>query len=328
MSGDHHHHDHAHADGGRSLALSFILTLAFALVETAGGIWADSLALLGDAGHMVSDATSLGLATLAAWVAKRPPSSRHSYGLGRAEVVAAVANSLFMVVVVAAIAVAAVMRLQSPAEVKGGAVIGVALVGLAINLLVAWILSRGAHSLNTRAALLHVFGDLLGSVGALIAGVVIYYTGWMPIDPLLSLLICALILYSALRLLREALHVIMEGVPPYLKLPEVGQAMAAQPGVNSIHDLHIWTLASGQVMLSAHVVLADLRRWDDVLVGLRGLLHERYGIDHATLQPEQDVSVVHVPPVQAGQRAKRREESEEPGPDSRHSGEGRNPGIE
>jgi len=297
MTADHHHHLQVPGGSGRSLTLSFILTLAFAAVETAGGVWAHSLSLLGDAGHMISDATSLGLAALAAWVGKRPPSARHSYGLGRAEVVAAIGNSLFMVAVVAAIAAAALLRLKEPTAVKGGAVIGVALAGLAINLAVAWVLSRGERSLNIRAALVHVLGDLLGSVAALIAGVVIYYTGWMPIDPLLSLLICALILYSALRLLREALHVIMEGVPPYLELPEVGQAMAAMAGVNSIHDLHIWTLASGQVMLSAHVVLADLRRWDAVLVSLRGLLHERYAIDHVTLQPEQDATVVHVAPM-------------------------------
>jgi cobalt-zinc-cadmium efflux system protein len=312
MTTDHHHphvHGHGRGDSGRSLIWSFALTLGFAVVEGIGGVWAQSLTLLGDAGHMVSDATSLGLAALAAWVAKHPPSARHSYGLGRAEVVAAIANSLFMVMVVAVIAGAAMMRLHTPAEVKGGAVIGVALAGLAVNLLVAWILSRGERNLNTRAALLHVFGDLLGSVAALTAGLVIYYTGWMAIDPLLSLLICALILYSALRLLREALHVIMEGVPPYLDLPQVGQSMAAQPGVSSIHDLHIWTLSSGQVMLSAHVVLADLRRWDDVLLALRGLLHERYAIDHATLQPEQDVTMVHVPLVQEEQTEKRKEKS-------------------
>ena len=273
------------------------MTLGFAFVEGAGGWWADSLALLGDAGHMMSDATALGVAALAAWVAKRPPSTRHSYGMGRAEVVAAVANSLFMVAVVAAIAVAAVIRLQSPAPVKGGAVIGVALAGLIINLMVAWILSRGERTLNTRAALLHVAGDLLGSIAALTAGTVIYFTGWTPIDPLLSLFICALILYSALRLLREALHVIMEGVPSYLDLPEVGHTMAALPGVGSIHDLHIWTLSSGQVMLSAHVVIADMSRWEEIFDALQTLLQERFGIDHMTLQPERDFSIVPVPPA-------------------------------
>jgi cobalt-zinc-cadmium efflux system protein len=281
---------------------SFALTLGFAVVEIAGGLWADSLALLGDAGHMISDATALGLAALAAWVAKRPPSSRHSFGLGRAEVVAAAVNSLFMVAVVVAIAVAAIIRLQTPTPVNGGGVIGIALVGLIVNLIVAWILSHGEHTLNTRAALMHVMGDLLGSVAALTAGTVIYFTGWMPIDPLLSLLICILILYSAVRLLREALHVIMEGVPSYLHLPEVGQAMAAAKGVSSIHDLHIWTLSSGKVILSAHVVISDMTHWEDAFAALRTLLQERFGIEHVTLQPERDYTVVHVPPVRLFER--------------------------
>ena len=293
--GDHHHH-HPPSDR-RSLTWGFALTMGFALVEGVGGWWAGSLALFGDAGHMISDATALGFAALAAWVAKQPPSTRHSYGLGRAEVVAAIVNSLLMVAVVVAIAIAAVMRLRSPAPVAGITVMGVAFVGLLINVAVAWILSRGEHTLNTRAALIHVMGDLLGSIAALAAGAVVFFTGWTPIDPILSLFICALILFSALRLLREALHVIMEGVPLDLDLPEVGQAMAATPGVDSIHDLHIWTLSSGQVMLSAHVIIPDLSQWEDTLQSLRELIHERFHIDHVTLQPELDVhgSVIHVP---------------------------------
>ena len=293
--GDHHHH-HPPSDR-RSLTWGFALTMGFALVEGVGGWWAGSLALFGDAGHMISDATALGFAAMAAWVAKQPPSARHSYGLGRAEVVAAIVNSLLMVAVVVAIAIAAVSRLRSPAPVAGEAVMGIAFVGLLINVAVAWLLSRGEHTLNTRAALIHVMGDLLGSIAALAAGAVVFFTGWTPIDPILSLFICALILFSALRLLREALHVIMEGVPLDLDLPEVGQAMAATPGVDSIHDLHIWTLSSGQVMLSAHVIIPDLSQWEDTLQSLRELIHERFHIDHVTLQPELDVhgSVIHVP---------------------------------
>ena len=258
-----------------------------------------SLALYGDAGHMISDATALGFAALAAWVAKQPPSAHHSYGLGRAEVVAAIVNSLVMVAVVVAIAIAAVLRLNSPAPVAGDAVMGVAFLGLLVNIGVAWILSRGEHTLNTRAALLHVMGDLLGSIAALTAGAVVYFTGWTPIDPILSLFICALILYSALRLLREALHVIMEGVPPNLDLREVGQAMAATQGVNSVHDLHIWALSTGKIMLSAHVIIPEMTQWEDTLESLRDLIHERFAIDHVTLQPELEGngSVVHVPLV-------------------------------
>lgn len=300
---DHHHHHHT-PSGGRSLIWSFALTAGFAVVEGVGGWWAGSLALFGDAGHMISDATALGFAALAARVARQPPSARHSYGLGRAEVVAAIVNSLLMVAVVVAIAGAAVLRLHTPTPVQGAAVMGVAFAGLLINVGVAWVLSRGEHTLNTRAALLHVMGDLLGSVAALTAGAVVYFTGWTPIDPILSLFISALILYSALRLLREALHVIMEGVPPDLDLREVGRAMAATHGVNSVHDLHIWALSSGKVMLSAHVIISDMTSWEDTLSALRELIRERFAIDHVTLQPELDGhgGVVHVPLVRLSRR--------------------------
>jgi cobalt-zinc-cadmium efflux system protein len=295
---DHHHHHHAHGDG-KTLIWGFALTLGFAVVEGVSGWWAGSLALFGDAGHMISDATALGFAALAARVAKQPPSARHSYGLGRAEVVAAVVNSLLMVGVVMAIAIAAIQRLRAPTPVAGETVMGVAFAGLLVNIGVAWILSRGEHTLNTRAALMHVMGDLLGSLAALSAGAVIYFTGWTPIDPILSLFICALILFSALRLLREALHVIMEGVPLNLDLREVGHAMAATPGVISVHDLHIWTLSSGQAVLSAHIVIPDMTRWEDTLAALRELIHDRFDIEHVTLQPELvgHGSVVHVPVV-------------------------------
>ncbi len=282
---DHHGHHHHHAEG-RALWLALTATLGFAGVEAVAGWWSGSLALLGDAGHMLSDTTALGLAALAAWVAQRPPSARHSYGLGRAEVVAALVNALLMLALVTGIVVHAVERLQNPVAVKGGAVLVVAAIGLVVNVVVALVLSRGGGGINVRGALLHVLGDLLGSVAALLSGAVILYTGWTPIDPILSLLICALILVSALRLLREALHILMEGVPAHLELAAVGRAMAAEEGVHSVHDLHVWTLSSGHVALSAHVVIEELAAWPRVLPGLQTLLHERFHIDHATLQPE------------------------------------------
>jgi len=283
--------EHAH-DGGKTLVLALTLTLGFAAVEALGGWLSGSLALLGDAGHMLTDATALGIAALAAWVATRPPSARHSYGLVRAEVIAALLNGLFMLAVVIGIVVAAVERLQTPRPVVGGAVIGIAAIGLVVNVAVAFVLSRGKQTLNTRAALLHVMGDLLGSVAALLAGAVIYFTGWTPIDPLLSLFICALILYSSMRLLRDVFHVIMEGVPLHLDLEEVGQAMAEVDGVTSVHDLHIWTVASGLVALSAHVVVRDMAGWDGILAELRRLLHDRFRIEHVTLQPESATQVI------------------------------------
>jgi cobalt-zinc-cadmium efflux system protein len=277
-----HHHSHSHSH----LTWALALTLGFGLVEAAGGWWSGSLALLSDAGHMVTDAFSLALAAFAAWVAKRPPSVRHSYGFVRAEVIAAFLNGLLMLLVISAIVVEAVVRLRTPEPVAGGWVMGIAALGLAVNGIVAVVLSHGGEGLNTRAALIHVLGDLLGSVAALLAGAIIYFTGWTPADPILSLVVVALILVSTVRLIREALHVLMEGVPLGLRLEEVGHAMVEVQDVQSVHDLHIWTLASGRIALSAHVDLADLKHWPALLDTLRRMLHDRFDIDHVTLQPE------------------------------------------
>ena len=283
---DHHDHHHGHHHGHSHLGWALILTLGFAVVEAAGGWWSGSLALLSDAGHMVTDAFSLGLAAFAAWIAKRPPSPRHTYGLVRAEIIAAFLNSLLMLGVVAFIVFEAIARLRNPQPVAGGWVMVIAALGFGVNAVVAWVLSHGGKGLNTRAALLHVLGDLLGSVAALLAGAIIYFTGWTAADPILSLLVVALILTSTLRLLQEALHVLMEGVPPSVNLQEVGQAMAGVSGVSGVHDLHIWTLSSGQTALSAHVDMGGLAAWPTVLAAMRNMLHERFDIDHVTLQPE------------------------------------------
>ena len=265
-----------------------MLTLGFVFVEAVAGWWSGSLALIADAGHMLTDSTALGLAALAAWLARRPPSTRHTYGLVRAEVLAALVNGLLMLGLIAFIVAEAVERFGQPRAIHGEAVIGVALLGLLINLLVAWRLSRGERDLNTRAALLHVIGDLLGSVAAVTAGVVILTTGWTPIDPLLSLLVAGLILVSAWRLLSEALHVLLEGVPQSVDIQEVGRNLAALKGVLSVHDLHIWTLSSGKIALSAHLDLHSLEDWPRILLQARHLLARRHGIGHVTLQPEAE----------------------------------------
>lgn len=269
------------------------LTLAYAGVEAGVGWWAGSLALVADAGHMVNDAAALALAAVAAWLAQRPASVRHSYGFGRAEFLAALVNSLALLVLVAWLSVSAVRRLRDPQPVIGEAVSLIAAVGLAINIGVAWLLGRGERNLNTRAALLHVLGDLLGSVAALLSGIVIAFTGWMPIDPLLSMGIGALVLVSSLRLLREALHGLMEGVPFTLAPEEVGRALASLPGVASVHDLHIWSVAPERIMLSAHLVVWDLCQWETVLDACHALLAERFAIQHSTLQPEPMTRTVH-----------------------------------
>ena len=291
----HNENDHAHThshNGQRGLYFAAGITLAYAAIEAGAGWWANSLALLSDAGHMLTDTSALLIAALGAWLAQRKPSPRHSYGLGRAEFIAALVNGLLMLTVVGVVVVHAVERLQQPLEVKGEAVSVVAFIGLLLNVLVLYLLGHGAADLNRRAAALHVLSDLLASIAALMSGLVIVFTGWTSIDPLLSLLIVAFILYSTFRLLGEALHGLMEGVPLSLSLSAIGADMAARPGVLSVHDLHVWSLSSQRLALSAHVVLADLTQWDAVLADMRNLLLQRYGIDHVTLQPETTTRVV------------------------------------
>ena len=285
---EHPHHAHGHALLGRNAAMSMAvgLTVGYAAVELVTGLWFGSLALVSDAGHMLSDALALGLAWFAAWLSRRPAGARHSYGLARAEVIAAFLNGLAMLLVVVLISVEAIGRLLDPQPVQGFGVMVVAFVGLLLNLAVALIISRGERTLNSRAALLHVTSDVIGSVAALSAGAVIYFTGWKPIDPILSLVISLLILTSTIHLLRETLHVLMEGVPRAIDLQEVGQALAGIRHVRSVHDLHIWNISSGQVALSAHLELPSLTHWPEILAQARRILLERFTIGHVTLQPE------------------------------------------
>ena len=289
----HAHHagdaKHLHVVEGRSpraLALALTLTLLFAMVEVVTGFISNSLALISDAGHMVTDAASLGLALLAQIIAKRPPSARHSFGFGRAEALAAFVNGLAMLAVVAWIVFEAVRRFATPQAVEGATVFIVASVGLAINLGVAWLLARDQASINTRAALVHVMGDVLGSVAAIVAGAVIFLTGWMQIDPLLSVLVSLLILKSTVAILRESYHSLMEAVPNTIDYLKVGADLAQVPGVLSVHDLHVWDMSPGQPALIGHLKIRSLREWPEVLALINAMLLERHGIDHVTLQPE------------------------------------------
>lgn len=283
-----HGHGHAHhAHGGRNtLLIALVLTLGFAAVEAFAGWWSGSLALLADAAHMLTDSSALALAAAAAWLARRPPSLSHSYGLARAEVLAALFNSLLMLALIAFIVHEAWQRLGNPRDITGEAVVIIAVIGLAVNLGVAWVLHGGEQTLNSRAALLHVLGDALGSVAAIAAGVVVVTTGWTPIDPLLSLFVAALIGVAALRLLREVVHMLMEGVPPHLKLDAVGHDLAALDGVVRVHDLHVWAVSSGTIALSAHLEIRRLDDWPAILDAARHHMDARHGIRHVTLQPE------------------------------------------
>ncbi|WP_131109798.1 cation diffusion facilitator family transporter [Sulfuricystis thermophila] len=288
-----HSHDHGHAHGGdarsphqrRRLSIALALTWGFALIEALAGLRGGSLALLADAGHMVTDGAALGLALLAAWLAARPTSQRHTYGFGRAELLAALLNALAMLAVVAGITWEAWGRFAEPRPIMGEMVSLVATLGLAVNLLVAWMLSHGQENLNVRGAFLHVLGDVLGSIAAIAAGAVVWLTGWTPIDPLLSLLIGGLVLAASLRLLREALHGLLDGVPFAIDLEHLGKELAAVPGVAEVHDLHVWALSGERLALTAHVRVRDLLTWPEILAGLRHEAEE-HGIGHVTFQPE------------------------------------------
>ncbi|MCP1728651.1 cobalt-zinc-cadmium efflux system protein [Natronospira proteinivora] len=289
MHGHHHHHQGGSETGATPFVIGIIITLCFAVVEFTFGWIAGSLALMGDAAHMASDSLALTLAAGAAWLAQRPASSRHTFGLGRAEVLAAMINATVMLVIVGALGLAAVQRLMNPQPVEGNIVLVVGTIGLMLNIILALVLFHGERTLNNKGALLHVVGDLLGSVAAISSGIIILLTGFTPIDPILTLFICTLILVAALRLLRESAHVVLEGVPQGMDLKQVGEAMANDPGVHSVHDLHIWALSSTQTAMSAHVVLHDLQDWPGVEWRLHTLLTEHFRIDHPTLQPEPAV---------------------------------------
>lgn len=263
------------------------ITLGYALVELAGGVWSGSLALISDAGHMFSDALALGLAAIAAWLAQRPAGLRHSYGWARAEVIGAMLNCLIMLGIVVVLVVEAIQRLLAPQPVIAGGVMLIALVGLIVNGIVAFMLSRSGHNMNARAALIHVMGDLLSSLAALAAGAVIVVTGWIVVDPILSLVISGLILMTTWRLLRDTLHVLMEGVPASIDLTAIGKTLAEVRDVIAVHDLHVWSITPENVALSAHLEINSMAAWPEILQASRIVLHDRFGIEHVTLQPEQ-----------------------------------------
>jgi cobalt-zinc-cadmium efflux system protein len=295
MSDSHlgHHHDgdsaythQSRPTGARPLAVAVVLTLGYALIELVGGLWSGSLALLADAGHMATDSAALLFALAANIIARRPVSDRHSFGLARVEVIAAFVNAIAMLAVVAWIFYEAIDRLRDPVPVQGLGVFVIAAVGLVINLLVAWSLSRDRENVNTRAALIHVMGDLLGSVAAITAGLVIYFGGPLMADPLLSMFVAALILRSTLGVLRETTFVLLDSVPEGLNYAAVGQALARVHGVKSVHDLHVWSMVPGRNALSAHVLVESIDQWPAILKEARRVLATQFHIDHATLQPE------------------------------------------
>jgi cobalt-zinc-cadmium efflux system protein len=280
---------HAHSkqvSNQNLLLIALILTLGFSGVEGTAAYFANSLALISDAGHMVTDAAALGLALLAQIISRRPPSAKHSFGFGRAEALAAFVNSIVMLALVVWIVFEAISRFYDPHKVDGLTVTVVAAIGLLMNIVVAWVLSRDKKSVNTRAALVHVIGDLLGSVAALIAGVVIQFTGWMPIDAILSILVSLLILKSTISILRESYHFLMEGVPLHIDYLAVGNDLRAVPGVLAVHDLHVWEMTPSFPALIGHIEINEMQDWPAIMSRINTMLIDKHGIDHVTLQPE------------------------------------------
>lgn len=287
----HHEHSHSHAHGSvRLLWLAVGLTLGFALIEAAAGWWSGALVLLGDAAHMLTDAFALGLAAVASWLAQRPADRQHSFGFGRVEMLGAFVNAVLMLIVVVMIAYEAIRRLQSPPTIDATTIAWVALIGLAVNILVARLLWPAGDNLNVRGALLHVIGDILGSIVALVTGVVLLFADWYWLDPALSLLICGLIGYSAFNLLREATHQLLDGVPLELDTEAVRLALLEIAGIEKAAHVHIWRIQGHTIGLTAELGVLHANDWAHVLHAAQDMLHERFHIDHATLQPRFGVS--------------------------------------
>jgi cobalt-zinc-cadmium efflux system protein len=271
----------------KRLTLALVLAAVYMFAEVVGGILSNSLALLADAGHMLTDVAALGLSLFAIWAAQRPATPKRTYGYRRMEILAALVNGATLVAIAVLIFAEAYRRWSNPPSVKGGLMLAVACGGLAVNLASLWILRGGREeSLNVRGAWLHVVTDTLGSAQAIAAGIVISGFGWYWADPLASVLIGLLVIISSWGLLRESVEVLMEGVPGHVKLDEVAEVMAAVPGVTAVHDLHVWTITSGFVALSAHVVVAP-ECPEDVLWRVRSAIHDRFGIEHSTIQVER-----------------------------------------
>ena len=275
---------------GRGLLITIGLTSTIMVAEFAGGLLTNSLALLSDAGHMLTDVLALGMAWFAVAVSRRPATSRKTWGWHRIEILTALINGVLLVLICFAIAYEAWDRFRAPQPVAGGFVILIASIGLAVDLCGVWFLSRTSDSVNVRSARMHLAGDALSSAGVIFAGGVIAATSWTRIDSLVSFGIALVILVGAWRLIRETVDILLEGVPHNIDPDDVNRELARLPGVRQVHDLHIWCITSGMAALSGHVVLDEpsLARSDDVLNGIKEMLRERFGIDHTTIQIESE----------------------------------------
>lgn len=289
--GHHHHHHHGSGEASeRKLFWALLLTGGFMIAEVIGGLVAGSLALLADAAHMLTDSAALAMAFVAVRAARRPATPSMSYGHHRWQVLAAFVNGLGLLLLSIWILVEAALRLITPGDVEGGTVMLIAAIGLGVNLLAFWILSRGEQNLNVRGALAHVLGDLLGSVAALLAGALIWFYGWMIADPLLSALVAFLMVRTGWTIARHSAHVLLEGAPAGLDEKAVAAAICgAVPGVTSVHHVHAWSLTDEKPIVTLHATLTANAGRDVTLRAIHELLQQRFGVHHSTVQIEDEV---------------------------------------
>lgn len=286
---NHGAHDHDHRSASqRALAIALAINTAFFAIEIVGALLADSLTLLADAAHMLTDSASLGLALLAAWLATRPPDQKRTYGYHRAEVLGALANGVFLLGVVGYVLFDAYRRFQDPRAVDASLVIIVGVVGLAANLAAAYVLHDHRENLNVEGAFLHLLADAAGSVAAIALGITLTFTDLYILDPLFAVVIAALVLYSTKDLLADSLNILLQGTPGSVSVDEVTTALSNLDGVDNVHDVHVWALDSSRWALSAHVVTEPGIDTDEILARAQRTLGREFGIDHATIQIETD----------------------------------------
>lgn len=275
------------ADARRPLLLALALTAVFMVVEFAAGLWVDSLALLSDAGHMLADVGALLFAYVASLIASRPADTSRTYGYYRAEILAAFMNGLVLVALAVFIAIRAWQRIQAPVPIRGDVVLTVGLIGLGVNLGAAAVLAKGRANLNVHAALLNVMADAVGSVAAALAGLLMVWRRLYLADPIASLFVSGLILFGAWRLVRQSTHILLEGVPSRLNVPQMKSELERLPGVRAVHDLHIWSLTTGVESLSVHLCLGNGTDPHRLIRDARAVLADKYGIKHTTIQVEE-----------------------------------------
>src|SRR3954453_9641117 len=292
--GHHHGYDHAHGHSAnkKALFLSFLLITAFMVVEVIGGILTNSLALLSDAGHMLSDAAALGLSFFAIKLGEKQVSQEKTYGYKRFEIIAAALNGLTLIIISLYIFYEAFQRFFAPPDVQSTGMLMISVTGLVVNIIAAWILMSGDKddNLNVRSAFLHVLGDMLGSVGAIVAALLIMFFGWTIADPIASVIVAVLIIISGFRVTKDSFHILMEGAPTQIDIQMVKDALSKIPLVKEVNDLHIWTITSGYPVLSCHITIINEGTHDEILSQSQRILHDEFHIEHSTIQVEKETN--------------------------------------